>query len=415
MQSSTAYSHADRAEMRAVAKSLFSQADEIVRRAESAGRAASPVVKARTSALIERSHALMAQADGGADDACYDRSALFRLISYTVQAKGSLAAAAMAARASGDVEVAALAKAATAAATSGSAGWAGALVAPALGAFVPLLRPRSALFALAPELMPLHGEVNFPRVTTSSASGFVQEGMPIPVRSRVLELLGLVPYKAAGAVVCTLELLKRADAFAEEFVLGTMADDIAQGVDAVFLSNAAAVANVSPAGLFHSSNAATAITATSGGTAQACATDLALLIAAGANMIAPRLLIHPGAVAAAGALANSNTFANIQALIAGRIGRVQVVEAGNMPAVDTLALVDSEGLIAAGGNDFALTTSTDASMHMETSPVADIGDSTTPVRSLFQTESAAAVVSLPVTWRMKRTAQVQWISGATWC
>jgi len=379
-------------------------------------RAASPAVKARTNALIERSHVLLARAEHGADSTWWDRSALFRLISYTVQAKGSLAAAGIAARAYGDAEVEALTKAAVAVAATGTSGWAGALTAPALGAFIPLLRPRSALFALAPELMSLHGEVQYPRVSSSSASGFVQEGMPVPVRSRVVELLGLVPYKAAGAVVFTLELLKRADAFAEGFVLGTMADDIALGVDAVFLSNSAAVAGVAPAGLFHSSNAATAITATSGGTAQACATDLANLIAAGANMIAPRLLIHPGAVAAAGALANSNTFALIQQLLTGRIGaRVQVIETGNMPAIDTLALVDAEGLIAAGGDDFALATSTNASMHMETSPVADIGDTTTPVRSLFQTESAAAVVSLPVTWRTKRTAQVQHIVSATWC
>ena len=52
------------------------------------------------------------------------------------------------------------------------------------------------------------------------------------------------------------------------------------------------MAGTSPAGIFHSSNAATAISATAGGDAAAVAADLVALLTAGALMAAPRLLIR---------------------------------------------------------------------------------------------------------------------------
>ena len=65
----------------------------------------------------------------------------------------------------------------------------------------------------------------------------------------------LTPKKAAGIVVATNDLVRRADRFAETFVLGTLSSDIALGVDQVFLSDNAATA-AAPAGIFHSDNAA---------------------------------------------------------------------------------------------------------------------------------------------------------------
>jgi hypothetical protein len=97
----------------------------------------------------------------------------------------------------------------------------------------------------------------------------------------------LQAFKAAGMVVVSNELVKRGDRFSESAILDPLSSDISLGTDQVFLSNADVVAGTAPAGIFHSSNGATAIAATVGGTAAACATDLANLLAAGANMIAP--------------------------------------------------------------------------------------------------------------------------------
>lgn len=69
--------------------------------------------------------------------------------------------------------------------------WAGVLVAPALGELIGLLGPRSALFALAPDPVPLTGIVNYPRLTSAAASGFVAEGTAIPVRQHALETMVL--------------------------------------------------------------------------------------------------------------------------------------------------------------------------------------------------------------------------------
>ena len=110
--------------------------------------------------------------------------------------------------------------------------WAGMLVAPALGEFG-LLRPRSALFARAPDPVPLTGIVNYPRLTSAAASGFVAEGTAIPVRQHALETMVLSPFKAAGIMVATSELVNRADRFSESFVMGTLSDDISLGSDKV--------------------------------------------------------------------------------------------------------------------------------------------------------------------------------------
>jgi hypothetical protein len=37
-----------------------------------------------------------------------------------------------------------------------------------------------------------------------------------------------------------------------------------------------------------------------------------------------------------------------------------------------------------------------------------------PVRSMFQTNSVALKMTMPLTWAMRRTGMVQWISSVTW-
>jgi HK97 family phage major capsid protein len=406
-----------RAEMRAQARQLVADADSVLQASEREHRPPTPAEARTFEAAIGRARRLERRAAGEAapEEDASRRGDLYRALGWLVEANGRADLAVRFARESRDFDAALLLKAATAVGDSTTTGWAAELVAPALGELIGLLRARSALFALAPDPMPLVGSVAYPRVMGGSASGFVPEGGAIPVRAGALELLALAPFKAAGICVGTGELWRRSDVWAEQYVTGTLSDDIALGVDQVFLSDHAAVANTSPAGIFNSTNAATVIGATAGGDAAACATDLAALLAAGAAFTSPKLLINPSAIAAALALSGSSSFAIIQALATGRIGpRVEVVEAGNITP-DTIALVDADGLLVGAGG-IELETSDEGTLHMETAPADDLGGAgnPTPVVSLFQRDLTAARVTLPITWRSKRVSQVQHIAGATW-
>lgn len=410
----------ERDEARRTSAELLGGADAIIAQAEREAREMTVEEARRFESILQRAKRLQrkAEADNTADaeqdgSSAAGRSVLFRSIVALVKANGNARAAMTATREAGDPEVALVLRAAATGATTGTAAWAGELVATALGPFVDLLRPRSALFELARDaFLPLSGTVRLPRRATGSASGFAAEGAAIPVRSWTLDGIDVTPYKAAAITVATRELFERADAFAESFVLGSLGEDLALGVDQVALSNSAAT-SAAPAGLFHSSNAASAITPTAGANAQAAATDLANLLAAGANFVRPALVINPATVAKAIALAGSGDYAVIQALTLGRIGRTEVLEAGNI-AASTLALVDREGLIVAGGTDFALEVSAAAALHMDDGPNSDIAVPASGVRSLYQTDSVAALVRLPITWRSRRVAQVQRVEGATW-
>lgn len=409
-----------RDELHKASRELIDGADAILREAERAARELTTEEARRFESILQRARRLRrkAEADDMADSeqdgsSAAGRSVLFRSIVALVKAGGNHRAAMVAAREAGDPEAALVLRAASTGATTGTAGWAAELVTTLLGDIIPLLQPRSVLFALAADaFLPLGGTLRLPRRATGAASGFVAEGAAIPVRQWSLDGIDVVPYKAAGIVVATAELFERADRFAESFVMGSLSDDIALGVDQVFLSSNAATA-AAPAGLFHASNAAASIAPTTGGTSAACATDLANLLAAGASFVRPTLLIHPQTIAKALALSGSSSFSIIQALATGRIGRVEVLEAGNI-ATSTLALVDREGLVVAGGEGFELSVSSAAALHMDDGPNADLAVPASGVHSLFQTDSVATLVKLPVTWRSRRVAQVQRIENATW-
>jgi HK97 family phage major capsid protein len=402
-----------RADLRAQAQQFIADADSVLQVSEREHRQPTPAEARNFEAAIARARRLQRRAAGEAAPE-EDASQLFRCLQWLAEGRGRPEIAVMLARKSRDFDAALVLKAATAVGDTTTTGWAAELVAPVLGELIDLLRARSALFALVPDPTPLIGSVNFPRRTAGDPSGFVAEGAAIPVRAGALELLPLSPYKACGAVVASGELWRRSDVWAERYVLDTLSDDIALGVDQVFLSDSAATA-AAPAGVLHSSNGAAAIAATAGGDAAAAATDLGNLLAAGASMVAPRLLINPSAIAAALALSGSSSFAIIQALATGRIGpRVEVVEAGNITP-DTIALVDADGLLVGAGG-IELETTDEGTLHMETAPADDLGGAgnPTPVVSLFQRDLTAARLIMPITWRSKRTAQVQHIAGATW-
>ena len=199
----------------------------------------------RLRSTFERAQRLNAKAEGRPDTAALaQRSLLLRAIHALVLGNGNRTAGLEIARKHAmDPEVGLIIRATTPAASTSNAAWAGELVAPALREFIPLLRTRSALFALGPDADAASRHAALPaRFGHWIAHGFIAEGAAIPVKAGAMESFDLTPKKAAGICVATGELVRRATAFAEMYVLGTLSADISLGVDQVFLSASAATA-----------------------------------------------------------------------------------------------------------------------------------------------------------------------------
>lgn len=401
-------------QMRDSATVLLRDAGHLLDSVERAGRDLNNEEELRFKSILQRANRLQAKAEGRTVENDWAATKLYRCMRYLAANNGNAAAAEDVARRANDPEVALIIRASASAADTSTSGWAAELVTTVLGEFIPLLRARSALFTLAPN--PIQwgpSDVKLPRGSTGSATGFIAEGAPIPVKQNALDSITVAaPKKAGSIIVASSELYRYASRYAESFIVGSLADDIALGADSVFLSNAASTA-AAPAGLFHSSNGATAISATAGGTAAACAADLVALLTAGTAFTAPKLLIHPTAIATALGLSGASNYPIITALATGRIGRVEIIEASNMPAVDTIALIDADGLIT-GSDGLRIDVSTYATLEMETAPNADILVPASGGANMFQRDMVATAVKMGLTWRSQRTAQVQRVTGATW-
>jgi hypothetical protein len=83
-------------------------------------------------------------------------------------------------------------------------------------------------------------------------------------------------------------------------------------------------------------------------------------------------------------------------------------------------IVDAADFASLTGDDARFEMSDQATLHMEdTTPLA-IGTPGTPptvaapARSMFQTDSIALRMILPLNWIMRRAGLVGWVTGVTW-
>jgi hypothetical protein len=207
----------------------------------------------------------------------------------------------------------------------------------------------------------------------------------------------------------------------EQIIKQAMSDDTSMALDAFLIDNVAASAGVRPAGLLNGLSTLTASTATPATAAMVA--DLKNLIGTiiaqgGGRDIA--ILMNP-AQALSLSFAQTTTgdflFAN-QAEAGSKFGARFIVSA-SCPA-GTVIAVDAADFASAQGDAPRFAVSTDATLHEEdTTPLA-LGTGTqgsgvlaVPMRSLFQTDAVAVRMSLYVTWAMRRTGMVQFISGIT--
>ncbi len=303
-----------------------------------------------------------------------------------------------------------MAKAATSPAMTSVNGWASELVAQSnFPGALASLSPRSIYAGLKARGINASlqgiGSLRLPaRGQAGMSNPFVGESQPIPVRQLSLSGGGLLtPHKAATISLFTSELAKASVPTIETVLAQAIAEDIAVAIDSVLLGSAEDSA-VQPTGLLSGVSGLTASTATD--LASACAEDLSALASA-----------IPSASALVYAMSNEQ--ATAAALLCPGLASLDVIIADTIPDGQILALDASDFASSADQGD--LTVETDATVITDDNPLpVSTGSSGTnatsgsPHRSLFQIDCYGVRVIEDVSWCMRRSGRVAFVSGAKW-
>lgn len=347
------------------------------------------------------------------------RAAVCRLLSHI---SGRPVESILEERYPGHEATAAVTRTAIAVATTTTSGWASQLVETAMADFLALLPPTSVYPVLRSmgvglTFGPNSGAIKIPfsSSTTALAGGFVLEGDPIPVGRLTLDSITLTPHKFGIIVPMTKEVMRYTNPALEAIVRSELLARTAIKLDSLLIDSTASSAT-RPAGLL---NGVSAGSAYGGGDYQAFLADMKTLLSPFDTANAGRslaLLMNPaqarGVRMMAGPNASGFGWAN-QFLADFRVISSTSITAG------TVIAVDAADFVTGTGDSPMFETSDQATIHMEDTPAAISATGTpntvaAPVRSMFQTNSVALKMTMDVTWAMRRSGMVQYISSVTW-
>jgi HK97 family phage prohead protease len=319
-------------------------------------------------------------------------------------------------------------KAATAPALTTVTGWAAELVTQINADFMQTLMPK----AVFPSLSALGIALNFGRAgriavptrsrTPTIAGSFVGEGAPIPVRQGQFTAQVLTPKKMAVISCWSREIDEHSIPAMEGLLRQAISEDTAVSLDSVLIDTNAATL-VRPAGLL---NGIAGLTATGGGGFTALVGDIkqlsgAVLTATAGNVREPVWLMNPQQTLSAGLTSAPGTgvMPFRDEISRGRFANGALIESGTVP-LGTVIHLDAQDFVVVGGEAPRFEVSDQATLHMEDTTPLPIGSAGTPpvvaapVTSLWQTDSLALRLILPVNWALRRTGVVSWTSSVTW-
>ncbi|KGC80128.1 phage major capsid protein, HK97 family [Burkholderia pseudomallei] len=310
-------------------------------------------------------------------------------------------------------EVEIVLKAAVAAGTTTDPAWAGPLVQyqDMAAEFIELLRPATIVGRIE-GMRRVPFNVRVPGQTTGSSAGWVGEGKPAPVSALAFNTTTLGFSKVAGIVAITEELARFSTPSAEGVIQQDLISTISQFLDQQFIDPAvAAGANgLSPASI---TNGVKAIPA-SGKDAAAVRADVKKVFQA---YIAANLSV-------AGAVwIMSETTALSLSLMLNALGQPEfpgLTMAGGtffgLPAIlsqtvgDNIVLAKASEILFADDGGVTLDVSREASLQMDSAPVAGA----TELVSLWQNGFIAMKAERFINWKRRRVEGVQYISGAAY-
>ena len=319
-------------------------------------------------------------------------------------------------------------RAASAPAMTTVVGWAAELAQTIYSGFMETLYPKAVYPRLSGYGMSLSfgtaGKIVIPTraITPTIAGSFVGEGLPIPVRQGLFTSQTLTPKKMAVITTFTREISEHSVPAIEGILRNGVQEDTAISLDSVLLdANPATV--VRPAGIL---NGISGLTATAGGGFAALTGDIkqitgALLTGTRGNVRNPVWLMNPQQVNSIGLTAapGAGVFPFRDEIGVGKLGGWPVIDSGTVPLGTVIAL-DAADFVAVGGDAPRFEISDQATLHMEDTAPTDITTTGTPpvaafpVKSMFQTDSLALRLILPINWTIRRAGVVAWTSSVTW-
>jgi HK97 family phage major capsid protein len=232
----------------------------------------------------------------------------------------------------------------------------------------------------------------------------------------------VVPKKLAVISTWTREMADHSTPAIEGLIREAIQQDTSVAVDSILLDANPATA-IRPPGLL---NGVTVTTATAGGGLAAFIGDItallgALTTATYGNVRNPVFLVNPTDMLRASLLQATNTgiFPFRDEIRGGSINTVPLIDSSTVPA-KTMILVDAADFVVVGGEGPRLEISDQATLHEEdTTPLPLVGTGSpgtvaSPQRSLFQTDSLALRMVMPLNWVLRRTGMVVWTQNVTW-
>lgn len=318
-----------------------------------------------------------------------------------------------------------IARAATVPATTTLTGWAAELVQTQIGDFFDALAPGSIYGPLSQQGLRLdlarNGSISLPtRATTPTIAGsFVAEGAPIPVRQAAFAAVVIGLKKMGVITTYTREIAEHSTPQIEAILREIIIEDTNGTIDSLLI-DATAVSSIRPAGL---RNGVTVTTATSGGGFAALVGDIKALVGvlvAANSLRKPVWITNPAQALAISLTQNAGgDFPFASEINGGRLQGYPLIMSTTVPA-GMLILLDAADFVSVTGDDPRFEVSDQAVLHMEdTTPLA-IGTAGTPpvvaapVRSMFQTDSLALRMIIPMNWAMRRAGVVAWTQSVTW-
>jgi HK97 family phage major capsid protein len=317
-------------------------------------------------------------------------------------------------------------RAASAPAMTTVTGWAAELVQPTYADLMPLLMPAAILTRLSGRGLALSfgqsGRIVIPTRsrTPTIAGSFVGEGLAIPVRQGAFTSQTLTPKKLAVITTWTREMQDHSIPAIEGLLREAIQQDTSVAVDTVLIdANPATV--IRPAGLL---NGVAATGATAGGGLTALIGDIKALVSAitastYGNVRNLVWLMNPTDVLSASLSSAPNTgiFPFRDEIKGGTLNTIPIIDSATVPS-KTMILVDAADFVVAGGEAPRMEMNDSATLHMEDTSPADLVASPStvaaPQRSLFQTDSLALRMVLPLNWVQRRAGTVAWTQNVTW-
>jgi HK97 family phage major capsid protein/HK97 family phage prohead protease len=268
-----------------------------------------------------------------------------------------------------------------------------------------------------------YGTISIPveGTTPTVAGSFVAEGAPIPVRQAAFSTIAMGLKKMAVISSFSRELFESSVPNIDTQLRDMMGRHTSAALDTVLIDNIAAT-TIRPAGL---RAGVSGLTPTTGGGFTALVADLKQMLnvlTAANSLRMPVWIMNPQQVLSitlTQSAAGVGVFPFKAEVEQGRLMTYPIISSSTVP-VGMVILLDAADFASLAGDDPRFELSDQATLHMEDTAPQPIGTAGTPnvvaapVRSMFQTDSIALRMILPMNWMMRRTGLVAWITGVTW-